>query len=652
MTEKKAKEKTIFTQYAELQKFSQNEEYERALKAANKILGLDSHEFLAFHSKIVCLIELSRFEEVITQINKNPEYLQNLIFEKAYSFYRLNKLQDALATINKSEDEVDYRVSELKAQIHYRLEEYKEAHSIYQSIIKNTDDEYEEERLTNLYATMVYLDDNEKVDLDELKESPYELCYNKACMLIAMENYTEAEKKLKQCEKLCREKLEEDEDVAEEDVDIELALIRIQLAFVYQKQGRIKEAQSLYSANLKLKLGDVALQAVASNNVVCINKDQNLFDSKKKMKVALNEALVHKLPSLQRKYIALNNAILNYYINQPDQCEKICKTIESTWSNLLTSVNVIRALNLVKADKIVEAIELLKKEAKNETSELYVDLCITQFHLMKGSKVEACRVLENLGKDTYKPGIVGALTTLYLAIGDEAAALKVFEKSVEFYKKQKMKSGDLSTFWRQAADFHIRNGHPQVAANSLEELLASNKDDKKIRAQLVLACSQFDTQKAFKLSSELPTIEELSKGIDIDNIQTLAPVHFKKSPGVRNDSTPSTPRSDSDGKRKRKHKKRKGKLPKNYDSTVQPDPERWLPKHERIGFKKKRDRRNKEVIKGSQGTSHGQSEQYDFSKKVDETPESPGVEPSPKVSHSKQSQHQKKSNQKKKGKRR
>lgn len=36
MTEKTAKEKTVSTQYAALHKFGQNEEYERALKAANK----------------------------------------------------------------------------------------------------------------------------------------------------------------------------------------------------------------------------------------------------------------------------------------------------------------------------------------------------------------------------------------------------------------------------------------------------------------------------------------------------------------------------------------------------------------------------------------------------------------------------------------
>lgn len=45
-------------------------------------------------------------------------------------------------------------------------------------------------------------------------------------MLIASENFTEAEKKLRQCEKLCREKFDDDEDITEDEIDLELALIR------------------------------------------------------------------------------------------------------------------------------------------------------------------------------------------------------------------------------------------------------------------------------------------------------------------------------------------------------------------------------------------------------------------------------------------
>lgn len=654
MSEKTAKEKQIATYYAELNRFGQNGEYDRALKAANKIIGIASNEFLAFNCKIVCLIQLSKFDEAINLINKHPHWAQQLIFEKAYCYYRINKHEEALKTIDGSQEEIDFRTKELKAQILYRLEDFNSAAELYREIIKNTNDDYEDERQTNLSATLVYLEGNdEEGQIEDLRDNTYELCYNKACLLITHGLYGEAEKKLRQCEKLCREYLEEDE-ATEEEIDIELALIRIQLGFVYHKQGRVKEAEQLYTTNLKLKLEDIALMAVASNNIVCINKDQNLFDSKKKMKVAINDNLAYKLPSKQRKYIALNNAIFNYYINQNEQVEKICKSIEENYPDLSIQTTILRALNLYKMDKYKEAIQLLEGyKSSNPDDKLYVKLCIAQLHLMQGEKLEACNVLENLGDDSFRPAIVGALTTLYLGIGKEDTALKIFEKTVDFYKKNKVKSIDLSNLWRQAADFHIRHGHPQVAANSLEELLQSNKDDKKIIAQLILACSQFDKQRALKLSKELLSIKEISAGLDVDSLQTLSAVNLKKSPAVKSESLPGTPRSEEPQRKTRKHKKRKGKLPKNYDPNVAPDPERWLPKYERSGYRKKRDRRTKEVIKGSQGTASGQSEQYDFSKFVDEGETSSGsnIDPSPRLK-SGQFQQKKGGHQKRKNKRR
>lgn len=46
--------------------------------------------------------------------------------------------------------------------------------------------------------------------------------------------------------------------------------------------------------------------------------------------------------------------------------------------------------------------------------------------------------MENLGENTYKPGIIGALTTIYLGLEQESAALKLFEKSVTWYKKNRV----------------------------------------------------------------------------------------------------------------------------------------------------------------------------------------------------------------------
>lgn len=61
--------------------------------------------------------------------------------------------------------------------------------------------------------------------MDTIRTDTYELCYNWACSLIAREQYIEAEKSLRVCEKLCRDSLEED-GLSEEEIDIELALVR------------------------------------------------------------------------------------------------------------------------------------------------------------------------------------------------------------------------------------------------------------------------------------------------------------------------------------------------------------------------------------------------------------------------------------------
>lgn len=109
------------------------------------------------------------------------------------------------------------------------------------------------------------------------------------------------------------------------------------------------------------------------------------------MKSALNEALIYKLPSKQRKLIAFNNAILNYYINQIDQCEKICKSLDETWPEFSRQTKILRTLNLLKAGKNEEAIGVLEKAAK-ENDDLYMKLCIAQLYLMQVSLF----LLENL----------------------------------------------------------------------------------------------------------------------------------------------------------------------------------------------------------------------------------------------------------------
>ena len=66
-----------------------------------------------------------------------------------------------------------------------------------------------------------------------------------------------------------------------------------------------------YFKVLRNKPSDVGVLAVASNNIISLNKEQNIFDSKKKIKACITEGIEAKLTSNQRKCIALNNVLVS-----------------------------------------------------------------------------------------------------------------------------------------------------------------------------------------------------------------------------------------------------------------------------------------------------------------------------------------------------
>lgn len=217
--------------------------------------------------------------------------------------------------------------------------------------------------------------------MPSLREDTYELCYNSACALAGKSQFVEAEKKLRASEKICRESLDEDDDV-----DDETGIIKVQLAYCLQMQGKIKEATAIYADALKHKSDDPALTAVASNNMVAINKDQNVFDSKKKIRAALADACEHKLTTRQKKIIAVNNCLLTLYTNQDEQCHQLVAKLVQAYPDIEFKGLLIRASQLSKDKKYKEAIELLEKYGKNNPKDdLATKFAIVQLFLLNVS---------------------------------------------------------------------------------------------------------------------------------------------------------------------------------------------------------------------------------------------------------------------------
>lgn len=81
---------------------------------------MDQNEIQALQCKLVCLIQLSKFEEVLKFLDRTqPSH--DCTFERAYCEYRLNQPEAALKTIQDSGIKpLPSNLKELMAQILYR----------------------------------------------------------------------------------------------------------------------------------------------------------------------------------------------------------------------------------------------------------------------------------------------------------------------------------------------------------------------------------------------------------------------------------------------------------------------------------------------------------------------------------------------------
>ncbi|RUS82662.1 hypothetical protein EGW08_009565 [Elysia chlorotica] len=629
-----AQQATLPTLYADLNRCGQKQEYEKAIRISNKILQLQPTEFTAFNCKVVSLLLLDRFDEALSVINKDKIHTGLLKFEKAYCEYRLNRTKEALNTLRSIANH-DTRSKELLCQVLYRLEEFEECFDLYRDVIKNSQDDFDSERETNLAAVVASLQLWGIKDVDDagLEESSYEICYNNACHAIGRGDLNAGIQKLAKAEEMLRS----DPDLAEDELEEELAIIRVQRGYIHQCQGQNDQASQIYNQVLKTKPSDAGLVAVVSNNVVTINKDQNIFDSKRKIKAATGDSLKHKTVTAQRKHIDVNQCLVHMYSNQSDQCHQLAKKLSDQHPDMAAPI-LIRAAQFIRDKKAADAITFLQDFSKSHPEHAFqVKMIIAQLYLNQGSVYQACDALKALGEDANRPGVVSALVTLYLSQEDKESASETLINAVRWYKKNDPKSPALLMLTRANADFQLKNGKADEAAKMLEDLRKANPKDALVLAQLISSYAQFDPAKAKQISKDLPTVDKITEGVDMDALEasfsTLGPKYMKKQQPLKGETSPASGDARSGDTlmlKKKQRKKKKGKLPKNCEPGSDIDPERWLPRKERSYYRGKRKDKRKEIGKGTQGMSAASqaiADSLDASKQTPSDPSSPQSTP-------------------------
>lgn len=133
---------------------------------------------------------------------------------------------------------------------------------------------------------------------------------------------------------------------------------------------------------MKQKPDDIALVAIASNNLATLNREQNVFDSKKRLRSAAADGLDNKLTIRQRRAIAVNQCLLSALTGPADQCSTLCEKVTKSHPSTAVELVLVRATALAREGKVSEAAKLLQEQAKqNPDKKLDLKLAAVQLFL-------------------------------------------------------------------------------------------------------------------------------------------------------------------------------------------------------------------------------------------------------------------------------
>jgi len=228
------------------------------------------------------------------------------------------------------------------------------------------------------------------------------------------------------------------------------------------------------------------------------------------------------------------------------------------------------------------------------------------------TKNDIPKVLSTLGTLNeplrHRPGVVATRVALCEKLGNLEGAISTLDEYVAWCEQQgKTDEASEDTFHQIVTangNFKLKHKMYEQATAMFEKLIKKNRNDFSSLPALIIAASHFDLALAEKYEERIPSMGSDTE-LDIDALENLtAPKTVSKllqnTEALGNDQPQARKKTDAEIKVNKKKKKKK-KLPKNYDPSVAPDPERWLPKWERSSFKKKQ-RRN-QLGKGSQGST-------------------------------------------------
>ncbi|XP_010556174.1 PREDICTED: signal recognition particle subunit SRP72 isoform X2 [Tarenaya hassleriana] len=593
--------------FTSLKRHIERSEYEHAVKVADQVLSIAPGDEDALRCKVVALIKDDKIDDALSVIQSSHKIPIDFGFQKAYCLYRQNKLDDALSCLKKQEK--DSATSLLEAQILYRLGKLDACVDIYQNLQKSKIETLE----INLVASLVSAGRPSEVQraLESMRikaTSSFELAYNTACSLIENNKYGDAEQLLLAARRIGQETLTDD-NFADDDIEIELAPISVQLAYVQQILGQKQEAVDSYTDTINRNLADESSLAVAVNNLVALKAPKDVSDSLRKFdrlkendsqNFQLSHALDVKLSQKHKETIYANRVLLLLHANKMDQARELVAALPGLFPESVLPV-LLQAAVFVRENKAAKAEELLGQYAEKfpEKSKVVL-LARAQISASANRPLVAAESLSKIPEIQHMPATVATIVALKERAGDPNGAAAVFDSAIKWWSNAMTEDDNkLSVIMPEAASFKLRHGQEAEASLLYEEIVKTHKSIDSL-VGLVTTLARVDVNKAETYEKQLKPLPGL-KAVDVDNLEKTSGAKPVEGTSSTREEIHEEVKNKEKVKRKRK---RKPRYPKGFDPAnpgPPPDPERWLPKRERSSYRPKRKDKRSAQIRGAQG---------------------------------------------------
>ena len=342
---------------------------------------------------------------------------------------------------------------------------------------------------------------------------------------------------------LARKHLEEEEEEEPDEIEKEVALMKVQLGVVEQLKGNTENAKKLYTEALNTGTKKQSAVAVASNNLIALRQEHDMFDSYKKMR----NVKVNKLSKSQRKMVHFNQALLLFRMGKESELKALVKQDPKD-----ENLNIVMAAMLFKKDqnhkKCTEYLEKYFGNAENVKATggaVQSKLAAAHVYILNGYLREAVKILKDIPSLQNTPGTTATLMALYERLGDDQESKQVMDEALE---KSTTSSHRIALMSSGALE-DLNKRRYEAACTRFEDILKNasklNLDQETqsiARAHYVSSCVYVDSRKAMEASESIPDLisQESSKISEEDLIRLE-----NKAAGIKGDEGSRNKRSSS-----------------------------------------------------------------------------------------------------------